>query len=267
MFDFSILLRARRAVMLSKYFVTTAFLLVLATNGAAHAGFTVSLSAGGEDSVNLSYDFATNSLTSTVSGDASLLTANYSDNFGPTISFMGRVGGFYIPVLYITSNFPGEDGILGGNITDFSLTAQNQSGVTGQLVIDVLMEDWLLPGGSGSELTLSNNLNSAWFLGQGSVTFASFYDIGSDRQYTDPVVITPGNLGGEPTSTSFTRGATYDMGHTVTVDLTGRALVAFDANTHSLNTNSQASLPELSSLVCWGLGAGIAFVLLRRRKV
>jgi hypothetical protein len=251
--------------MFNRYFVTTGVLFVLATTSAAHAGFTISLSAGGGDSVELSYDFATNSLTSSVTGDASLLTANYSDNFGPTISFMGRVGGFYIPVLYITSNFPGEDGVFGGNITDFSLTAQNERGVTGQLTIDVLMEDWLLPGGPGSELTLSNNLNSAWFLGRGSIEFASFYDIGSGRQYTDPVVVTPGNLGGEPTSTSFTRGATYDMGHTVTVDLTGRSLVAFDANTHSLNTNSQASLPELSSLVSWGLGLGIAFILLRRR--
>jgi hypothetical protein len=221
---------------------------------AAEAGYVITLTSGSETVV---LQNSGSGFSASGSGYDAFDFASQSTSLslgGPRVRFEGTVGSFSLE-LNISTSYPGKVNPIGAMISDLALTANNLGTAASVLDINVLFEDWTLPGLPGDTLTLINSLATSQVDSGGSITFGSF----ADSVITDPITLTTSPAQGQ-SEVRFVRDLTFDMGNHVTVRLDQGGVASFDGNTHAI-------APEAASVVIWGLtAAGFIGFLYRQRR-
>jgi hypothetical protein len=245
----------------------SALFAALAFTSAADAAIHVTLTAGESDSFNYTFGSGTTG-TSIIDGsfesiDSAVVNKDASGSSTPDtrITFNGYVGDFWV-TFSIRTNFPGttEKAL----ITETTFTTRNDSDQLATISFRVDIDDFLLPGSSGSQMSLTNSISTTLLSADGSASIISnVSDINNVTKYTaaSSVAGETYSASGAPTLLTFTRGNTFDMGNTISLTLGGGGEATITGTT-------VAALPEASSIVAWASVLGLAgiFHAVRRRR-
>lgn len=195
-----------------------------------------------------------------LSGDiGSALVLSDLDN-NNEIVFDGNFGSFYLERVSAFSNAPGNSSEA--LLSTISLTVRKRTWTGSGLRITTFDDGFTMPGQSGSELLLSNEMATSQMTSGGSTMYASALD----STWTSPVTLfTTGNAA---SGVSAVRGGpTFTMTSVLTIMVAPPPHPnAGGVSVVNVTGTTRAVLPEPASLAVWGLGLGVMALAGARRR-